>query len=54
MIIASLFGSVFAATFLFSHDFILFGYKTERDFHAWAPPLRKRLGTRFNPRSQKI
>ena len=39
MIVAIPFGSVFAAAFLFNHDFILFGYKTERDFHTWAPSL---------------
>jgi len=28
------FSYVFAATFLFNRDFILFGYKTECNFHA--------------------
>jgi len=35
----SLFGLAFAAAFLFNSCNISFGYKTSRNFHAWAPPL---------------
>ena len=29
------FGYVFAAAFLFNHDFILFDYKTKHNFYVW-------------------
>ena len=35
----SVFGSAFAAAFLFNRDHISFGYKTKHNFHAWTPPL---------------
>jgi hypothetical protein len=40
--------------FLFNRDFILFGYKTERSFHAWPPLLRACLALWLNLRLTKF